>query len=73
MAGHDNTAASDKLVREHAEGWVGFTRFLVISTICVLLVLLMFLLQFFVGWGYAAFFMVLGFIVVAIAAMLGKL
>ena len=73
MAGHDNTVVSDKIVREHAEGWASFTKFLTVGAIFVVLVLLMFLLQFFIGWGYAAIFMVLGMIVTVLAAMLGKI
>lgn len=73
MAGnHGPAVVSDKIVREHAEGWTAFTRFTTISIICVVLVLLMFLLHFFVGWGYAVFFMILGFIATAILALLGK-
>lgn len=73
MAGHDNTVVSDKLVKEHADGWAGFTRMLTIGVIAVLLVLLMFVAQFAIGWGYAVFFMVLGFIVLTGAVVLGKL
>jgi len=71
----DTTApvVSDKIVREHTEGWAGFTRFLTIGTICVLLVLLMFLAQFAVGWGYAIFFMIIGFIVTGFMAAFGKI
>lgn len=73
MAGnHGPVEVSDKIVREHAEGWEAFTRFTTISVIAVILILLMFLLHFFVGWGYAVLFMVLGFFVTAILAMLGK-
>ena len=73
MAGHDNTAVSDKLVREHAEEYAFFTKFLTVGAICVVLVLLMFLLQFFIGWGYAFLFMLLGMFVTIILAMLGKI
>lgn len=73
MAGnHGPALVSDKIVREHAEGWHAFTRFTTISIICVTLILLMFLLHFFVGWGYAVFFMLLGFVATAILALLGK-
>lgn len=73
MAGnHGPALVSDKIVREHAEGWHAFTRFTTISIIVVTLILLMFLLHFFVGWGYAVFFMLLGFVSTAILALLGK-
>ncbi|WP_035708519.1 hypothetical protein [Niveispirillum irakense] len=73
MAGnHGPALVSDKIVREHAEGWHAFTRFTTISIIVVTLILLMFLLHFFVGWGYAVFFMLLGFVATAILALLGK-
>ncbi|WP_119678189.1 hypothetical protein [Indioceanicola profundi] len=72
MAGHDNTVVNDALVREHAANWAGFTRFVTMGIISVILILLMFLLHFFVGWGYAVVFMILGHIALAIAAMLGK-
>lgn len=73
MAGnHTAPVVNDKLVKEHAEDWHAFTRFTTIGIICVILVLLMFVLQFAIGWGYAAIFMILGFVVTAIAAALGK-
>jgi hypothetical protein len=73
MAGHHGpVVVSEKLVREHHEGWTAFTRFTTVSLIFVCLILLMFLLHFLVGWGYALFFMVIGFIVTLIAAAFGK-
>ncbi|MFV3073418.1 hypothetical protein [Niveispirillum fermenti] len=73
MAGnHGPAVVSDKLVKEHAEGWHAFTRFTTISIILVTLFLLMLMLHFFIGWGYAMLFMVLGYFVTAIMAMLGK-
>lgn len=74
MAGsHGPAVVNDKLVREHAEGWQSFTRFTTISIICVALILLMFMLHFAVGWGYAVFFMLLGWAATAILALLGKI
>jgi hypothetical protein len=72
-ANHGPAVVSDKLVREHAEGWHFFTRFTTISIICVTLILLMFMLHFAVGWGYAVFFMLLGWVATAILALLGKI
>lgn len=73
MAGnHGPVVVSDKLVKEHAEGWHAFTRFTTIGIIAVILFLLMMLLHFFIGWGYAMLFMVLGYVVLTIAALLGK-
>ncbi|MFV3128006.1 hypothetical protein [Niveispirillum sp. KHB5.9] len=73
MAGnHGPAVVSDKLVKEHAEGWHAFTRFTTIGVIAVVLFLLMMMLHFFIGWGYAMLFMVLSYVVLAIAALLGK-
>lgn len=72
MAAHGTTVVSDKIVKEHAEGWHAFTRFTTIGIIAVVLFLLMLMLHFFVGWGYAVLFMVLGYVVTAIMALLGK-
>lgn len=72
MAGDNKPAAvSEELVREHGEGWAGFTRFLLIATIAVVIVLLAFLLQFGTGWAFAMLAMVLGFIALGIAALIG--
>ncbi|WP_114391848.1 hypothetical protein [Oleisolibacter albus] len=74
MAGtHTAPVVSEKIVREHAEGWQSFTRFTTVAIIFVTLILLMFLLHFFVGWGYALFLMVLGFIATIVSAVLGKI
>ncbi len=72
MAAHGTVVVSDKIVKEHAEGWHAFTRFTTIGIIGVVLFLLMLMLHFFVGWGYAVLFMVLGYVVTAIMALLGK-
>lgn len=72
MAAHGTVVVSDKIVKEHAEGWHAFTRFTTIGIIAVVLFLLMLMLHFFVGWGYAVLFMVLGYVVTAIMALLGK-
>lgn len=73
MAGaHGSAAVSDKLVKEHAEGWHAFTRFTTIGIIVVVLFLLMMMLHFFIGWGYAVLFMVVGYVVLTFAALLGK-
>lgn len=74
MAGaHGHVVVSDKIVKEHAEGWHAFTRFTTIGIIAVVLFLLMMVLHFAIGWGYAVLFMVLGFVVTAIMALLGKI
>lgn len=74
MAGaHGPVVVNDKLLREHAEGWHAFTRFTTIGVITVVLFLLMLMLHFFIGWGYAMLFMVLGYVVTAILALLGKI
>lgn len=74
MAGDFKPAAvSEDLLREHSEGWAGFTRFMLIGAIAVGIVLFAFLLQFGTGWGFAMFAMVLGFIVLGITALIGWL
>lgn len=74
MAGNDKPATvSEELVREHSEGWAGFTRFLLIGTIAVAIVMFAFLLQFGTGWGFAMLAMVLGFIVLGVTVLLGWL
>jgi hypothetical protein len=73
MAGaHGPVVVDNKLVKEHAEGWHAFTRFTTIGIIAVVLFLLMMMLHFFIGWGYAVLFMVLGYVVLTFAALLGK-
>jgi len=73
MAGtHGATAVSDTLVKEHSETWHAFTRFTTIGIIGVVLFLLMMMLHFFVGWGYAVLFMLVGFVVTAFLAVTGR-
>jgi hypothetical protein len=73
MAGSSTNPVAPEIVQEHAEGWHNFTRFMTAGIIGVILVLLMFLLHFFIGWGYALFVMVVGFIATLIAVWLGKI
>jgi len=74
MAGDFKPATvSEQVVKEHAEGWLGFTRFMTISIIAVLIVLVTFVLQFGTGWGFAVLAMVLSYVVLGIAVALGKL
>ncbi|MDE1146079.1 MAG: hypothetical protein PW843_05565 [Azospirillaceae bacterium] len=73
MAGAQGAVAvSDAVVKEHAEGWNQFTRFVKANIIAVVLLLLMFLAHFALGWGFSMFLMIVGDIILAIAVILGK-
>ncbi|ACI98956.1 hypothetical protein [Rhodospirillum centenum] len=74
MAANSGPAAvSEDLVREHAAGWTRFTRLLTIAVVCVAVVMLMFVLQFATGWGFAVFVMLAGFATVGILVARGRL
>lgn len=74
MAGHNHAVdVSPEVVQEHHQGWTGFTRLMTIGTICVLILLFCFMLQFLTGWGFAMFLMILGFVLVGLLMLIGKL
>ncbi|MEE3623773.1 hypothetical protein UCD39_07180 [Nitrospirillum sp. BR 11752] len=65
-------AVSDTVVKEHADGWHAFTRFVKAGIIAVVLLMLMFLAQFALGWGFSMFLMIVGDIILVLALLLGK-
>ncbi|MDZ5649694.1 hypothetical protein [Nitrospirillum sp. BR 11828] len=65
-------AVSDAVVKEHADGWHAFTRFVKAGIISVVLLLLMFLAHFALGWGFSMFLMIVGDIILVLALLLGK-
>ncbi|HYE50783.1 MAG TPA: hypothetical protein VEB20_14405 [Azospirillaceae bacterium] len=73
MAGDNRPAAvSEEVIREHAEGWHEFTRFMTIGIIAVVLLLIAFALQFAVGWGFSMFLLFISYVVLALMAALRK-
>lgn len=60
------------LFNEHANGWHQFTRFVKAGSIAMVLLLLMFALHFPVGWGFAMFLLVISYIALIAAMIMGK-
>lgn len=73
MAGSSANPVAPEVVNEHREGWHQFTRFVLAGILSVVMVLVMFALQFLVGWVYALLVMVIGFLAIAIAVVSGKI
>ncbi len=74
MAGNHHAAdVSPEVVQEHQQGWAGFTRLMTVGIVVVLIILFCFMLQFLTGWGFAMFLMILGFVVVGLLMLIGKL
>lgn len=75
MAGASGPAGpvSPEVVKGYQAGWEGFTRLVSVGVAVVLVILLAMLLHFATGWGFAMFFMVLGFLGVGFLMLIGKL
>lgn len=63
----------DALVRAHVEGWHQFTRFVTAGIIAMVLLLMMFVVHFSVGWGFAMFLLVVSYVGLIFALIVGKI
>lgn len=70
---HIPAEIDDALVRAHVEGWHQFTRFVTAGIIAMVLLLLMFLVHFSVGWGFAMFLLVLSYVGLIAALVTGRI
>ena len=73
MAGTSANPVAPEIVSEHREGWDQFTRFVLAGILSVVMILIMFALQFMVGWAYALIVMVLGFVAITAGVLTGKI